>query len=227
MSSLGLEKSGVDPTAIRVAQLLRGEFLEARGVVRVQGEMTDDDIRRDLRGFGFHRVDGEGPTPLTVVLFYGTDWNATKLKPILPQLQSVTGGEIVLVMAQEGQKSGVVTKFREVQRAVRGRRVILVPFERFVMNPLKNIGVPPHRLLSAGEKATVMGDLRARNQNIPTMEGTEATAVWLGARPGDLVEIRRSSAAGTALAYRIVRDPLARAADAAPGPSGGAGSSDN
>lgn len=65
--------------------------------------------------------------------------------------------------------------------------------------------VPKHRILSLEEAAEVLRRLGVRPEQLPQMSINDPIARLLGAKPGDIVEIRRKSpTAGEAIYYRIV-----------------------
>ena len=69
----------------------------------------------------------------------------------------------------------------------------------------KHRKVPPHRILSAEEKdafLTRFNILNAETQ-MPLLDSQDPMAKWIGAKPGDIVEVmRRSESAGSTAYYR-------------------------
>jgi len=65
--------------------------------------------------------------------------------------------------------------------------------------------VPKHRLLSKEEAEKVLARYRVKPYQLPRLLASDPAAKALGAKPGDIVEIVRSSpTAGRALYYRYV-----------------------
>ena len=70
---------------------------------------------------------------------------------------------------------------------------------------LENELVPEHRLLSMEEAIMVLKRLGVKPWQLPRISVNDPVARILGARPGDIIEIRRRSpTGGEALYYRIV-----------------------
>ncbi len=65
--------------------------------------------------------------------------------------------------------------------------------------------VPEHRLLSVEEAVEVLRRLGVKPWQLPKMSVNDPIARMLGAKPGDLVEIKRKSpTGGEAIYYRLV-----------------------
>ena len=65
--------------------------------------------------------------------------------------------------------------------------------------------VPEHRLLTIEEAIDVLRRLGAQPWHLPRISVNDPVARVLGAKPGDIIEIkRRSPTGGEALYYRIV-----------------------
>ncbi len=70
---------------------------------------------------------------------------------------------------------------------------------------LKHELVPEHRVLTLEEAAEVLGRLRAKPWQLPHISINDPIVSLIGAKPGDIIEIkRRSPTAGEAIAYRVV-----------------------
>lgn len=75
----------------------------------------------------------------------------------------------------------------------------------FVVNPLTHVLSPQYRKLSEAEAAELERELCVPAGAHPVLRARDPAAVWLRARPGQLLEVRRNShTAGEAIAYRIV-----------------------
>lgn len=65
--------------------------------------------------------------------------------------------------------------------------------------------VPQHRILSPEEKREVLSRYGVQPQQLPYILVTDPVVKELGAKPGDIIEIKRKSpTAGEALYYRLV-----------------------
>jgi DNA-directed RNA polymerase subunit H len=64
--------------------------------------------------------------------------------------------------------------------------------------------VPPHRVLSEEEKQAILKKYNATEQQLPFLDSQDAMAKWIGAVPGDVVEVlRHSDVAGVKPMYRF------------------------
>lgn len=65
--------------------------------------------------------------------------------------------------------------------------------------------VPQHRILSPEEAKEILARYGVQPQQLPYILVTDPVVKELGAKPGDIIEIRRKSpTAGEALYYRLV-----------------------
>lgn len=64
--------------------------------------------------------------------------------------------------------------------------------------------VSPHRILTNEERNKVLELYRAKVDFMPQIDSQDAMAKWIGARPGDVIEIlRKSETAGSVPYYRV------------------------
>ena len=64
--------------------------------------------------------------------------------------------------------------------------------------------VSPHRILSPEEKVAFIEKYRVNPELMPCIDSQDALAKWIGARPGDVIEVlRKSETAGGPPYYRI------------------------
>jgi DNA-directed RNA polymerase I, II, and III subunit RPABC1 len=69
----------------------------------------------------------------------------------------------------------------------------------------KHRKVPPHRILNAEEREALLKryNIQTPESQMPLLDSQDPMAKWIGARPGDIVEIlRRSETAGSTPYYR-------------------------
>ncbi len=73
------------------------------------------------------------------------------------------------------------------------------------LDPRGHVLVPEHRVLSKEEGEEVLRRYRVKPHQLPLIKSSDPVARAIGAKPGDIVEIKRESfTAGRALAYRYV-----------------------
>ena len=114
-------------------------------------------------------------------------------------------------------ESDLATFMEEIgkQGAARGILIVENPPSAVVLNAIRKVAdkvqlfhkkqliidisahrkVPPHRILSAEERTAFLESYRASTKTLPDMDSQDAMAKWIGARPGDIVEILRGSEA--------------------------------
>lgn len=64
--------------------------------------------------------------------------------------------------------------------------------------------VPTHEIMSEGEVKQLLKELEISQTNLPKIFSTDPQAVKLGARPGQILRIKRHDGASEYLYYRIV-----------------------
>lgn len=117
----------------------------------------------------------------------------------------------------QGVSSVILVTFSKLNPACKALlKGIKLNFEHFMVeelqfNPTKHVLVPKHRIMSQSESQELVKKLRCEKSNLPTILTTDIISRYLGAQSGDLVEIVRSSqTTGTALYYRVVREPVVK-----------------
>ncbi|RLI08227.1 DNA-directed RNA polymerase subunit H [Candidatus Bathyarchaeota archaeon] len=86
-------------------------------------------------------------------------------------------------------------------------RIELIPKEFPSFNIFKHEMVPEHRILSPEEARAVLEKYRVKPYQLPWIRASDPAVIAIGARPGDIIEIRRKSeTAGEAIFYRYVVD---------------------
>ncbi len=70
---------------------------------------------------------------------------------------------------------------------------------------LKHVLVPKHEILSKEEKEQLLARYRIKERNLPKIKPNDPAAAAIGAKPGDVLRITRSSkTAGESVYYRLV-----------------------
>ena len=65
--------------------------------------------------------------------------------------------------------------------------------------------IPEHVILSAADTKTLLDRYNIQKENLPSLNDTDVMVKQMGAKIGDVIEIRRSSiTAGESLYYRVV-----------------------
>ncbi|CAB49535.1 DNA-directed RNA polymerase subunit H [Pyrococcus abyssi] len=72
-------------------------------------------------------------------------------------------------------------------------------------NIFKHVLVPEHRILSEEEKKALLEKYRITPAQLPQIKASDPAVKALGAKPGDIIEIKRKSpTAGVYYYYRVV-----------------------
>jgi len=72
-------------------------------------------------------------------------------------------------------------------------------------NIFKHVLVPEHRILSEEEKKALLEKYKITPAQLPQIRASDPAVKALGAKPGDIIEIkRRSPTAGVYYYYRVV-----------------------
>lgn len=219
---------------IHIALTVLQEYFPARGLRALAprtstapavdpATITRDEVRRALRAVSYFRVDGGAdagaPPSTTVAVLDDTPWNGSALDEALPAIAAGGTGEILIVAPEAFlAKGGLLKRIDTFRRALpEGRRLVVLPQHPFATNPLKNAGAPRHTLLSPEERARVLADLKLDGggaggapradsyADMALIYESDPAALWLGAVPGDVVRIERTTPSHVALVYRKVR----------------------
>lgn len=117
----------------------------------------------------------------------------------------------------QGVSSVILVTFSKLNPACKALlKGIKLNFEHFMVeelqfNPTKHVLVPKHRIMAQQESQELIKSLRCEKSNLPTILTTDVISRYLGAQSGDVVEIvRNSQTTGTALYYRVVREPVVK-----------------
>ncbi|MEM4367318.1 MAG: DNA-directed RNA polymerase subunit RpoH/Rpb5 C-terminal domain-containing protein [Candidatus Anstonellales archaeon] len=72
------------------------------------------------------------------------------------------------------------------------------------INPLEHFLTPKMKVLSKGEREEALKKLKASESQLPKMLEKDPAAKALGAKVGDIIEIKRKDPTGSYVYYRIV-----------------------
>lgn len=114
------------------------------------------------------------------------------------------GFELIIISNEEF--SSFIKKVVEVERNKYPKSLIrTVLYKHFKLELPNHKAIYPHRILTKEESATIIEQQKIAKRNLPKMLKDEAMSVWIGARQGDIVEIKRPhECSGYELAYRRV-----------------------
>ncbi len=76
-------------------------------------------------------------------------------------------------------------------------------FIHFIIDMTRAPLVPKHRILTEDEANNILDKLNITANKLPKITDMDPQSIWLGARPGDVIEITRlSKHVGYSIAYR-------------------------
>ncbi len=64
--------------------------------------------------------------------------------------------------------------------------------------------VPTHSLISAKDANEMLHDMHLKHDNLPKIYNTDPQAVLLGAKPGDIIKVKRHDYGSAYESYRLV-----------------------
>jgi DNA-directed RNA polymerase I, II, and III subunit RPABC1 len=117
---------------------------------------------------------------------------------ILPQTESAgaTRSIVVVDVPPSAAVLNVVRKYSD--------KLQLFHSKQLIFDITTHRKVPPHRILTNEEKTAFLEKIRANPSHLPAIDSQDPMAKWIGARPGDIVEIlRMSETAGSTPYWRV------------------------
>lgn len=155
---------------------------------------------------------GARAAPLDVVMVIGRD-NPSRNGASIEKLAwaAAKASHDLLVVVPEPSPPAVHAVITELRKKM-PVHVEVLPYEKFALVVPEWVLASPHRIMAAEEVATMLRDQGlATTARLPRILHTDAGAVWVGARVGDTLEIRKlTEVTGEALDYRLVIEDVVR-----------------
>lgn len=201
--------------------------LSSRDGIEDPPKMTDDRIISDMEHFAYVRIDAVRNTPRgerSRVVFIILD-PVGKYANHSPDLRKLLGGveaeavsktlldEIIVVASDAFFKkkalTDVILAFQQksaggIDAAGATPFYSAHPFYNFVTVVPEHVRVPEHRIISVAEIQVIKEYGHISRSMLPIILNIDAMAIWIGAREGDVVEIKRETNTGYMYAYRRV-----------------------
>ncbi len=173
-------------------------FIQARKWLSVEDFLQQDEFWKQIRVADYIKVSGVNRyNQKTTIILTSEQSNIPNHKNDFVKVIGGLTGEIILI-----SNKVLTTSIREYANSV---NILLYSFtfEKFLINMMKAPLVPPHRLLSKEEANLVLQSLHKEAKHLPGISVNDTQAIWIGARLGDIVEIKRYvESTGTSLFYR-------------------------
>ena len=120
--------------------------------------------------------------------------------PTILEISSTYGGEIAIVVVPIPASSTILSAIRQ-----QSKRIQLFHIGQLQFDISTHRKVPPHRILTVEERKTFQDTYHINSPatQLPFIDSQDSMARWIGAVPGDIIEIlRKSESAGTTPYYR-------------------------
>lgn len=189
------------------------KFFEYRGVTNKHTYITTDEFVKQLFQKQFYVVEGEKNDTKHLICIVAPQSEASnkiaqfkKLYTLLTTTYLINKQPTVIVFLTPTP----FTKFIEAAIAEERGKQSTLQIEQYEYTLLcivvpEHENVPKHRILTADERNSVLEFHRSQASHLPQISQRDPMAVWLGAKPGDVLRIdRESEDAGRAIAYRVV-----------------------
>ncbi len=171
-------------------------IMEVRGYKEEEARVLEEP--RELKGYRLLKArDKDGRTVLFLCIPTGTNVSPKHITAFKK-----------LMASEKASKGIVIARGRYVKEAkarAREAGIELIPKEFPTFNIFKHELVPEHRILSPEEAKAVLERYRVKPYQLPWIRASDPAVIAIGAKPGDIIEIRRKSeTAGEAIVYRYV-----------------------
>ena len=174
-------------------------LIEIRKYEEEKSEVLEEP--RELRGMTLIRARDKEGKPVLFLCSSTTTNIGSKHVEAFRRLMLAEGATKGIVIAR-----GRYTKdARSAARRHKDIRIEFIPKEFPPFNIFRHEMVPEHRILSPEEAKAVLEKYRVKPYQLPWIRASDPAVIAIGAKPGDIIEIRRKSpTAGEAVFYRYV-----------------------
>lgn len=197
------------------------EFLTYRNVSHKNIQLSEEDFTRRLAQYECivmkgTRDDKYGKRPFYVILIApGSAYSAKT-----PSFKTMVSNNILaddmnnkaeIVIISERPLTNFIKKQIHVYKVSKpGIWIEHHEYDKFSIVVPKHIEVPHHSIMTEEEIQKVCDHNYAQKEKFPRILSMDPPVVWLGARPGDVIKIiRTSEAVGHSIGYRyVVRAPM-------------------
>ena len=173
-------------------------LMEIRGYKEEASKVLEEP--RELKGFILMRArDKDGKVVLFLCSPSGINIGAKHIEAFRRFLEAEKASRGIVIAR------GRYTKDARTSARRPKVRIELIPKEFPSFNIFKHEMVPEHRILSPEEAKEVLAKYRVKPYQLPWIRASDPAVIAIGAKPGDIIEIRRKSpTAGEAVFYRYV-----------------------
>jgi DNA-directed RNA polymerase subunit H len=189
------------------------KFFEYRGVTNKHTYITTDEFVKQLFQKQFYVVEGERDDTKHLICIVAPQSESSnkiaqfkKLYTLLATTYGISKQPTTIVFLTPTP----FTKFIDAAVAEERAKQPNLQIEQYEYTMLSIVvpehkDVPTHKILTAEERSSVLEFQRTQASYLPQISQRDPMAVWLGAKPGDVMRVdRESEDAGRAIAYRFV-----------------------
>jgi len=141
---------------------------------------------------------------LVYILSQGSKYStrSVEFKKLLTKLPKNPNKNIEVIIIVDNE---LTSNMKTIIKMHDEHSIEVINYNRLKINITKSSLCYPHRILSEEEVKMVLDDLSTVKAGLPKILMSDPQCIWLGAKPGDVIEIQRcSEATGTSIAYRAV-----------------------
>ncbi len=125
-----------------------------------------------------------------------------KLFNVIPR-DKLESAEVMFV-SQEEQSPHLKRQVDEMRREYMGMYIEIYDYSKFTMVVPNHVAVPRHEIAAKAEIDEWLREYGIAREELKKILSSDPPAVWIGAKPGDVVKIYRpSESAGKAVVYRL------------------------
>ena len=205
-------------------------FFTHRNIKRVSPKKSIDEFNKHMRSMGYIMIEGMAskrerlPDRNTIVVIISEQSTASRKKADFSKLiEQVRMGEDfksgkdknyfnntdLIFISNEKPVNEAVSGYEDIISELHERYADLYietyTYEKLIITPDNSI-MPVHRIMNQKEVEDLNNDRLSNNSRRPAIPANDTAIVWLGARPGDVIEIKRpSGTTGYSINYRVVK----------------------
>lgn len=144
-----------------------------------------------------------------VILKENTEFasKAVALETLIKALEYNTGDKMHYIMiVSEGEVNTTIkNKIDSIHTSKPKLTILIYSYNMFKLVFPESPKILPHRILSADEAKKVLNQLKCDKTSLPRILSNEPILIWIGAKVGDIIEIKRfSQNTKESISYRIV-----------------------
>lgn len=177
------------------------KFTKSRKWQSVEDPVEQSEFNKSIVKSGFIIIDGiDANGQTTSIVLASPTSKVNSQTEMFKRVQRSTKSEIIILITDV-----VVTN--NLRKYINSEKLVVYsyPIAQFLIDMRRAMGVPPHRILDVEETVDILSEMHKRRQDLPKIYVNDVQAVWLGAKVGDVIEIKRpSEVTGTSIYYRHV-----------------------